>query len=187
MTGRHVLRVGAVAVAAASLLAAGTANAKTPTFAAYIVDAAGKSIGEAHFVSVAKGVQVTVNVSGLPPGVHGMHVHEFGSCNTLRDTTGAPTVFGAAGGHYDPGTTGHHRGPDGGGHAGDMPTITVDPMGNGGVTFFDKDLQIGGGSSIVGRAIVIHANGDNFTDTPPNGGAGGRIACGEIGAAHAAS
>lgn len=174
----------AAAVAGAWLAALGPVSAATPTFAAYIVDAAGKAVGTATFIGIAGGgTQIRVEVAGLPAGTHGMHIHEFGSCNALRDTSGKATPFGTAGGHFDPGMTGHHLGPNGGGHAGDLPVLDVDAAGNAATTFYAPGLKVSGPQSIVGRSIVIHANADNYSDAPPNGGSGDRIACGEIGAA----
>ena len=162
----------------------GVAAAPPPTYAAYIVDPAGKPLGMATFIAVdVGGVEVHVEVSGLTPGPHGMHVHEFGSCNPLEDTSGKVTPFGAAGGHFDPATTNTHLGPNGNGHAGDLPNIDIDPNGRGATTFYDDRLSVlAGPKNIVGRSIVIHALPDNYTDTPPNGGSGARVACGEIGA-----
>jgi Cu-Zn family superoxide dismutase len=112
-----------------------------------------------------------------------MHIHEIGSCNPLVDTTGKSTPFGAAGGHFDPQSTGHHLGPNGSGHAGDLPNLEADDAGHAVTTFYDDRLSVlSGPTDIVGRAIVIHANEDNYTDTPTNGGSGARVACGEIGA-----
>ncbi|MBV8423657.1 MAG: superoxide dismutase family protein [Candidatus Eremiobacteraeota bacterium] len=166
--------VGAIAAAA---------TAAPNTYEAPIVNTAGKIIGDAKFIGQSGGgTEIIVSVNGLPPGQHGMHIHEFGSCNALRDTQGNATPFGAAGGHFDPQHTSHHLGPNGGGHAGDLPNLTVDPSGSGGLAYFARNLNVSGADSIVGRAIVIHANPDNYTDTPPFGGSGGRIACGEIGA-----
>lgn len=186
MTGSPIIR-GAAALFAASILVGGqsiASAAKIPTYMAAIVDSTNKRIGFARFVQVdTGGVQITVDVSGLPPGKHGIHLHEIGSCNTLRDTTGTPTIFGAAGGHFDPKMTMSHKGPDGGGHAGDLPVLDVDDAGNARLAFFDSAVDARGAQSIVGRAIIIHANVDNYTDTPMNGGSGARIACGEIGAA----
>jgi Cu-Zn family superoxide dismutase len=161
-----------------------TATAASPTFAAYIVDPAGKLLGVATFIGVdTGGVEVHVDVSGLSPGYHGMHIHEIGSCNPLVDTTGKSTPFGAAGGHFDPQSTGHHLGPNGSGHAGDLPNLEADDAGHAVTTFYDDRLSVlSGPTDIVGRAIVIHANEDNYTDTPTNGGSGARVACGEIGA-----
>ena len=153
-----------------------------PTYGAPIFDPAGKQVGTATFTPVSGGTEIIVHVSGLPPGNHGFHIHEVGSCNPLRDTTGKVTAFGAAGGHFDPASTGHHMGPDGNGHAGDLPMLAIDRGGMGGLTYFDPRVQLTGANTIVGRSIVIHANADNYTDTPPNGGSGDRIACGEIGA-----
>ncbi|MBV8152559.1 MAG: superoxide dismutase family protein [Candidatus Eremiobacteraeota bacterium] len=159
-------------------------SAMPPSYVANIIDTTGRQVGIARFFPVAGGgTQIDVHVSGLPPGNHGLHIHEFGSCNALRDTSGTATPFGAAGGHFDPEHTGHHLGPEGGGHAGDLPMLTVDVGGTGGLAYYAPHLYTSGPNSIVGRSIVIHANPDNYTDTPPNGGSAGRIACGEIGAA----
>jgi Cu-Zn family superoxide dismutase len=172
----------AVAVAGLALVAPAQAGPR-PTFAAYIVDPSGKALGTATFVGVdTGGVQVRVDVTGLTPGLHGMHVHENGSCNALVDTTGKSTPFGAAGGHYDPKAAGHHLGPNALGHAGDLPNLDVDDAGHARTTFYDDRFSVTGPDSIVGRSIVVHANEDNYTDTPPNGGSGARVACGEIGA-----
>ena len=169
---------------ACALFAAGSSGALAApaTFQADIVNPAGKVIGEATFIGVDKGgVQITVDVTTLTPGMHGMHIHEFGSCNPLPDSTGKMQAFGAAGGHFDPQGTGHHLGPEGAGHAGDLPMINVSQTGHGRITFYDDKLSVvPGPTNIVGRSIVIHANADNYTDTPPNGGSGARVACGEI-------
>jgi Cu-Zn family superoxide dismutase len=180
---------GAVAVGCALLAgAAGVPRAATasppPTFAAYIIDPAGHPLGMATFIGVdTGGVEIHVDVTGLTPGYHGLHIHEYGSCNALIDATGKVTPFAAAGGHFDPQTTGHHAGPDGAGHAGDLPNLEADQAGHAVTTFYDARFSVHPGPlDIVGRSIVVHANEDNYTDTPPNGGSGPRVACGEIGA-----
>jgi Cu-Zn family superoxide dismutase len=184
---RIVPALGASAALVAVVgLAAQPGRAAVTTYAAYIQDASGKQLGVATFVGVdTGGVQVRIDVTGLPPGLHGLHIHENGSCNPLRDTTGKVTPFGAAGGHFDPQGTGHHLGPDGAGHGGDLPNLVVDEAGHGRTTFYTSRLSVlSGPTDIVGRSIIIHANEDNYTDTPPNGGSGVREACGEIGALH---
>ena len=162
---------------------AGAANL-TPTFAAYIVDTTGKEVGRATFVGVdTGGVLVRIDTVGLTPGKHGLHVHENGSCNALRDTEGKSTPFGAAGGHFDPAETKSHKGPTGMGHAGDLPNLVATDAGHARTTFYTDRLSVkeGAPNNIVGRAIVVHANEDNYTDVPENGGSGGRVECGEIG------
>ncbi len=182
----RMLKTAALAACALLVAAVATprpANSAIPTFAAYIYDTTGKQIGQATFIGVdIGGVQVRVEVSGLPAGNHGMHIHEYGSCNPLRNTAGVSTPFGAAGSHFDPQGTGHHLGPNGTGHAGDFPNLNVDLRGNVHTTFFTDRLSVlSGPTNIVGRSLMIHANEDNYTDTPPLGGSGPRIACGEIG------
>src|SRR2546428_9539122 len=51
-------------------------------------------------------VDVTVVVRGLPPGKHGVHIHEKGSCTTVTK------ACDGAGGHFDPGPVGDPT-PDG--------------------------------------------------------------------------
>jgi superoxide dismutase, Cu-Zn family len=187
MNGRRFSRA-ALIVFGASLASSGIAAAAGPpiVFVAYVMDAKNATIGTARFIPIAKGgTQIIVSIDGLPPGMHGMHIHEFGSCNPLRDTQGNVTVFGAAGGHFDPMNTMHHLGPMGGGHAGDLPMLKIDDGGHGALAYYAPNIATSGANSIVGRSIVIHANADNYTDTPPAGGSDGRIACGEIGAEHA--
>ncbi len=157
---------------------------RTPTFAAYIVDTKGAQVGTATFVGVdTGGVLVRIDTNGLTPGNHGMHVHETGSCNAQVDPTGKSMPFGAAGGHFDPAETTHHAGPTGMGHAGDLPNINATDVGHARTTFFTDRLSVkdGAKNNIVARAIIIHANEDNYTDEPANGGSGGRVECGEIG------
>jgi Cu-Zn family superoxide dismutase len=175
--------VAGCALLVAAIAAPRPASAAIPTFAAYIYDASGKQLGVATFVGIdTGGVQVRVDVTGLPPGKHGMHIHEFGACNPLRNAAGVSTPFGAAGGHFDPQGSGHHLGPNGAGHAGDFANLNVGRNGNARTTFFTDRLSVlQGPTNIVGRSIMIHANEDNYTDTPPLGGSGPRIACGEIG------
>ncbi len=184
MTSKSLITLAfASALAVGAPLAPASAADRTPTYAAYIVDPAGKEVGRATFVGIdTGGVLVRIDTMGLTPGRHGMHIHETGSCLALVDTTGKSTPFGAAGAHFDPASTSHHAGPSGMGHAGDLPNLTATGSGHARTTFFTDRLSVkGGGNNIVGRSIIIHANEDNYTDEPMNGGSGGRVECGEIG------
>lgn len=134
--------------------------------------------GTVRFERADGGVRVTAVVHGLRPGSkHGFHVHEFG------DATGADGA--SAGSHYDPAGTDHHARPgaDGHHHAGDMGNLEADEEG---VARFDKTfgfMSIAGSEApIIGRAVVVHAEPDEFDQ--PTGSAGDRIGIGVIGVAN---
>ncbi len=144
------------------------------------VDAAGKvtPIGTVAVTQTPYGVLFTPNLTGLPPGLHGFHLHEKPDCgNSTKD--GVVTVAGAAGSHWDPEHTGKHEGPYGQGHLGDLPGLYVAPDGTATTPVLApriKDL-----SAVKGLALMIHAGGDNHSDHPAKlGGGGARIACGVL-------
>jgi Cu-Zn family superoxide dismutase len=121
-------------------------------------------------------VQIEAEITGLTPGLHGFHVHEYGDC-TMEDGT-------CAGGHYNP-TNMPHGGPDSAKrHVGDLGNIKADKDGVAKYQRNDKLIQLNGPHSIIGRSIIIHANADDLT-SQPSGNAGSRIACGVIGIAKA--
>ena len=124
------------------------------------------------------GVVFSPNLTGLTPGIHGFHVHQNGDCSpAMKD--GKNVLGGAAGGHFDPENTGKHSVPwSEKGHEGDLPTLFVDEDGKATHPVFAPELEL---EDIQGRAIMIHAGGDNYSDTPkPLGGGGERVACGVI-------
>jgi len=143
----------------------------------------GKSIGTVRASETKNGfLLLDFNLSDeLPPGGHGMHIHENGNCGPAQKNN--ETVAGlTAGGHYDPLKTGKHEGPSGKGHLGDLPIlyVEVDEDGAQEVThsLVAPRLRL---ADILGRAIIIHAGSDNFSDEPASlGGGGARIACGVI-------
>jgi superoxide dismutase, Cu-Zn family len=140
---------------------------------------AAKYIGTVTATKAAEGVTFTPNLNGLPPGKHGFHVHEKPSCDAATDPqTGNLTLGLAAGGHLDPEKTNRHEGPAGKGHIGDLPALTVDNDGNATTPVDAPRLTI---SDLPGHALMIHAGGDNYSDSPQKlGGGGPRIACGVI-------
>jgi superoxide dismutase, Cu-Zn family len=124
------------------------------------------------------GAIVKTALKGLPPGPHGFHIHENGSCQPTTDN-GQPIPAGGAGGHLDPQHTGKHEGPAGNGHLGDMPVLEV--AGDGGATQTLTAPHIKDVGVLRGKSVVIHIGGDNYSDQPqPLGGGGARIACGVI-------
>lgn len=155
---------------------AGLAAASATKAAATLSPKSGTNTGgRVTFDQQQSGVMVVVSVTGLPPGSqHGFHIHEKGDCS-------APDAM-SAGGHFNP--TGKPHGqmsvPDH--HAGDMNNLIADSAGNARVQFLMQDVTVGAGpNSVVGRAVVVHKDPDDY-HTQPTGNSGGRIACGVIAA-----
>ncbi|KEC55099.1 superoxide dismutase family protein [Bartonella koehlerae] len=121
------------------------------------------------------GLIFTPNLSSLPEGLHGFHIHENPSCDTKDGVIG-----GAAGGHYDPQHTNKHLGPYNiNGHLGDLPTLYVDKQGQATMSVIAPRLKKL--SEVKGHSMIIHIGGDNQSDKPlPLGGGGARLACGII-------
>ena len=135
----------------------------------------GPAIGIIHASDTPAGLMLMPDLTGLPPGEHGFHLHENASCQPgARD--GKLVAGHAAGGHWDPGRTGRHAGPVGDGHLGDLPVLLVAEDGTARESLIASRLTA---ADLRGRALVIHAGGDNYSDEPePLGGGGPRIACG---------
>ena len=137
----------------------------------------GATIGTVTLMDSPGGLVVTPELTGLPPGGHGFHVHARGDCGVTL-TEGKPVPAGAAGGHFDPQGTGKHLGPAGAGHLGDLPVLEVPADGRATTAVTATRLTV---AQVRGLALMIHAGGDNYADQPaPLGGGGLRIACGII-------
>ncbi|KAG0025583.1 Superoxide dismutase [Cu-Zn] [Podila clonocystis] len=122
-------------------------------------------------------VHVKAEISGLTPGQHGFHIHEFGD-----NTNGCLS----AGGHYNPHGLTHGAPTAQVRHAGDLGNITADASGKAVLETSDHQLQLIGPHSIIGRTVVVHEGEDdlglgNHELSPSTGNAGGRLACGVIG------
>jgi Cu-Zn family superoxide dismutase len=135
----------------------------------------GASVGTAAISDGPNGAVITLDLHGLPPGQHGMHVHEKASCAPGPGPDGKVIPAGAAGSHWDPGKTGHHLGPEGMGHMGDLPKVEVTADG----TFKGSLIapHITDVSALKNRTLMIHVGGDNYSDIPPLGGGGARYVC----------
>jgi Cu-Zn family superoxide dismutase len=138
----------------------------------------GDAVGTVTISDSPGGAVFALALKGLPPGVHGFHVHEHGSCAPTV-TNGQTVPAGAAGGHLDPAATHKHEGPAGSGHLGDLPALRIAQDGTADQTLTAPRITDIG--MLKGRTLMIHAGGDNYSDQPaPLGGGGARIACGVI-------
>ena len=135
----------------------------------------GEKIGTVTLSEGKGGVSFKVSVKGLPAAQRGFHVHEKGDCGPgMKD--GKMEAGIAAGGHYDPEGHKSHKGPKGTGHKGDLPLLKGSASGIE-QTVVAPRLKL---VDIKGRSLMIHEGGDNYSDSPENGGGKGRVACGVV-------
>ena len=128
-----------------------------------------QSVGTITLIQEKYGLMISPNITGLTPGVHGIHIHENPSC-----ADGGM----AAGGHLDPHNTGTHKGPYKDGHLGDLPSIYADQNGKVVLPVFAPKLTL---KDAINHAIIIHDKGDSYSDEPEKlGGGGARVACGVV-------
>lgn len=136
----------------------------------------GKYIGNIEVRATEHGLVFDPSLTSLEPGLHGFHVHEDPSCEVnTKEAEHNQVPAGAAGDHFDPTGTDMHGGPWGVGHRGDLPNLYVDEKGNAEQPVLAPRMTM---EFLQASSLVIHANPDNYTDKPENGGSGPRIACG---------
>lgn len=137
----------------------------------------GASVGTVVISETRYGLLFSPALQGLPPGLHGFHLHQNASCEA-RETAGKMVPAAAAGGHYDPAGSNAHGTPWGEGHLGDLPALYVDAAGNATQPVLAPRLKL---ADLKGRSIMVHAGGDNHADHPaPLGGGGARLSCGVL-------
>lgn len=158
-----------------------TASARADiTVPMFMADAkgAGSAIGQVTISESPYGVVFSPALNGLPPGLHGFHVHQNPSCEP-KENDGKMVPALAAGGHYDPQGSKRHDTPWGSGHLGDLPALHVDAEGRASQPVLAPRLRM---VDLAGRSLMVHVGGDNHADHPaPLGGGGPRMACGVIG------
>lgn len=149
---------------------AGGAEGETLIARATLIDTTGAEVGSATFKQTSNGrVRVTVQVSGLTRGKHGIHVHAIGLCD--------PAAFTSAGSHFNPTSSTH------GHHAGDLGNISINNRGSGKLRLNTTQFTLSDGSLSIldgdGSALIIHAGEDDLV-TNPTGNSGARVVCGVI-------
>ena len=144
--------------------------------------------GNVFFKETQRGLQIKISISGISPGKHGLHIHEYGDL-----TEGCSSLCS----HFGPTNSVHGGRNSEERHLGDLGNVEADKNGNVEMTIYDKDLKITGDYGIVGRSVVLHADEDDLgkggikngeivdeekhKEGLKTGNAGKRIACGIIG------
>ena len=151
--------------------ATGTAMAGVPQSVAF-TGADGALLGSVMVSEDPGGLVMNVSAIAMPPGVHGIHLHEKGLCEGPK--------FASAGAHWNPGAKQHGRDNLAGPHAGDLANLTVAADGSAKVSIPVAGVKTASGAMMLadadGTALVIHAKPDDYK-TDPSGDSGDRIAC----------
>lgn len=168
----RTFRMVAVATLAVATVAAGLlttqVSADDSTAKAVLHSAAGDEIGVVKFIQQGDTVLVKADglsfPSALVPGFKGFHVHSVGTCdpNAIDPATGNVVAFFSASGHYNPGAATH------GSHGGDMPVLQVNADGSAWSRFKTDHYAV---DDIIGRAVIVHRDADNFGNVPVGTGA----------------
>jgi Cu/Zn superoxide dismutase len=192
-----MLRYAPVSLALASLVVAGGGGvawaSPSPSPAgkvsAELKDAEGRSVGTVEVEDVGDGkARVRVRTRDLPPGFHGLHLHDKGVCDASAKDPKTGSPFASGGSHRG---TGDH--PD---HEGDLPNLLVGKDGTGDATYVTDRFGVEKLISGEGSSVMVHEKPDNHGNIPERytsngtagpdaetrmaGDSGGRIACAEL-------
>jgi Cu-Zn family superoxide dismutase len=130
--------------------------------------------GTVRFMLLGEGkVRVEAEITGLMPGEHGIHIHEWGDCTSPDGES--------AGSHFNPDKVEHGAPGSVTHHPGDFGNLDADADGHARLDLVMDTAHFslsGGRYDVAGRAIIVHEKPDDFSQ--PTGNAGARLACGVI-------
>ena len=141
-----------------------------------ITTAEGKDAGTITLTDKKGAVAFKLDLTGLPPGQHAIHIHQHPLCEPPYATSGP---------HFNPSGKMHGMKNPEGPHDGDIPlNLKVGSDGTDKSSFTVKSISLdpAAPNSIFangGTSIMIHAGPDDM-ETDPGGNSGARIACGVI-------
>jgi Cu-Zn family superoxide dismutase len=167
-----------------------TSTTAGPMAVADLAGPDGRPLGRVTFAESGGKIVVEGRLTDLPPGFHGFHVHAVGKCEPGPSGPGSgvagTSAFTSAGGHMTVGTQAHPA------HAGDQPVLLVLTDRTSEIRFTTDRYTLADLLNSEGRAVIVHANPDNYgniptryartvdTMTQATGDAGDRIACGVV-------
>ena len=170
------MRAILILTAAAALTACETAREPAGGAPMPLIDSAGRQIGTVVAWQTTGGISFRVSASGLPHGLHGIHVHPIGRCD--------PPDFASAGTHWNPAGKQHGLNNPNGPHAGDLPNVEVAANGVLSQTVVLPNATMAQLLDADGSSIMILAQADDYVSQPA-GNSGPKIACAVIGPAQA--
>lgn len=140
-------------------------SAGASTLTADLTTVDGARAGTVSFAEQDGDVEVTIDVEGLEPGYHGVHVHAVGKCepDSAAPTGGAPGAFLSAGPHLQ--VAGSTSVPE----SGDLVSVVVHEDGTASTTVTTNAFTLEDLQGREGTSVVVHQ--DNL---------GERLACGVI-------
>lgn len=171
-----MLRKSILAIAISTAGCVPMAAPDVPVVTSNLVSSSGAVLGTVRLFSEPTGLTIRIDARGLPPRMHGVHVHSIGRCD-------APD-FKSADSHWNPTTRQHGHQNPAGFHSGDLGNLGVGPDGRLVAGLLMPGARVADGSDGVGpvlhdadgAALVIHARPDD-ENTDPSGNSGDRIAC----------
>lgn len=129
--------------------------------------------GTVIFTRQSNGILVEAELTGLGPGEHGFHVHEFGDCGGEKASAAGDHMAPHAREHGDP------EGDPGERHVGDLGNLSATSQGSGHYSRVDPVIAFSGENNILGKAVIVHGMEDDLT-SQPSGNSGDPVACGVI-------